>query len=230
MNNLGFILFLNNNPIGIFNDEDQLNNYINGCVQNKFFHNDDIKTEKYIMNSIVCLNKETVRSIKPIAKELRLKEENKEKNNKETTIKELEKIKQEKEELEERRKKMIESEDYKKMMQEKIDTKHQLNELKHKKKKLDEEKQAYEYDLQIYEKMKIEKGKIENFQIPEIFVLKFDIFEKLENSNQLNFDVFKTEWDKVKPKNNYSLFASNPYENSFVTPNTTEDINIELDI
>ena len=108
----------------------------------------------------------------------------------------------------------------------KIDTKHMINELKKQKKKLEEEKQSYEYDLKMYEKLKIEKGKIENFEIPEIFTLKFNIFEKLETSNHLNFEVFKTEWEKVKPKNNYSLFSANPYEISFTNSNTTCKRNI----
>jgi hypothetical protein len=72
--------------------------------------------------------------------------------------------------------------------------------------------------------------KIQNFEVPEIFSLKYKIFEKLEASKQLNFDVFKVEWEKVKPKNNYNLFASNPYENSFINEKRIDDINIEMDI
>lgn len=82
----------------------------------------------------------------------------------------------------------------------------------------------------MYEKLKIENSKIENFEIPDIFNLKFNIFKKLEDTNELNFDVFKVEWDKVKPSNNYSLFATNPYETSFIISDIKEDIDIELEI
>jgi hypothetical protein len=119
-------------------------------------------------------------------------------------------------------------------MQLKIDINHDINELKKQKKQLEEDKQSFTYDLKIYEKLKIEKEKIENFEIPEIFALKFNIYEKLEASNNLTFEVFKIEWEKVKPKNNYSLFSANPYENLFATSNIKEDIkediNIEIDI
>ena len=112
----------------------------------------------------------------------------------------------------------------------KIDTKHEINELKKQKIKLEEDKESYEYDLKVYKKLKNEKEKIENFEIPEIFTLKYNIYKKLEESNELNFNVFKTEWEKVKPLNNYNLFTANTYENLFTNSNNKEDINIEIDI
>ena len=203
---VGFILFLKNEAIGIYNDEEILNNFINGCLQNNFFSKNEIKIKKYNINSINCLNIEN--------------------DNKLEEINKLEKIKK----LEEYKN----SEEYINFMQLKIDINHDINELKKQKKQLEEDKQSFTYDLKIYEKLKIEKEKIENFEIPEIFALKFNIYEKLEASNNLTFEVFKIEWEKVKPKNNYSLFSANPYENLFATSNIKEDIkediNIEIDI
>ena len=206
----GFILFLKNEAIGIYDNEEILNNFINGCYQNNFFNKDDIKIKKYNINSINCLNIEN-----KVIPEKNLE-----------TKKNLETEKN----LENKKKELIESEEYKKLMQMKIDTKHQINQLKKQKIKLEEEKESYEYDLKIYKKLKNEKEKIENFEIPEIFTLKYNIYKKLEESNELNFNVFKTEWEKVNPQNNYNLFTANTYENLFTNLNNKEDVNIEIDI
>jgi hypothetical protein len=207
---VGFILFLKNEAIGIYDNEEILNNFINGCLQNNFFNKDDIKIKKYNINSINCLNIDNTNYQNKIISE------------KKEIIKEKK--------IENIKKNVIESEEYIKLMQMKIDTKHQINELKKQKIKLEEEKESYEYDLKIYKKLKNEKEKIENFEIPEIFTLKFNIYKKLEETNQLNFEVFKIEWEKVKPQNNYSLFSPNIYENSFINSNNKEDINIDIDI
>lgn len=197
----GFILFLKNEAIGVYDNEEILNNFINGCLQNNFFNKDDIKIKKYNINSINCLNIEN-----KIIQEKKL------------------------ENLETLKKELIESEEYKKLMQKKIDTKHEINELKKQKIKLEEDKESYEYDLKIYNKLKKDKEKIENFVIPEIFTLKYNIYKKLEESNELNFNAYRIEWEKVKPLNNYNLFTTNTYENLFTNSHNKEDINIEIDI
>ena len=126
-------------------------------------------------------------------------------------------------------KELCKDENYKKIVQDKIDTKHEINELKQKKKKIEESKIAYEVDIKLYEKFKNEKEKQKTFIIPEIFNLKYELFEKLETTNRLSFDYFYNEWEKIKPKNNYSMFGSNSYEDSYVE-NASEAINIEMDI
>lgn len=63
MNKLGYILFNNQNVIGIFNDEEIMNNYIDGCIQNNFFNRDTIKIEKYTMNSLLCHDKNILKKI-----------------------------------------------------------------------------------------------------------------------------------------------------------------------
>jgi hypothetical protein len=207
---VGFILFLKNEAIGIYDNEEILNNFINGCLQNNFFNKDDIKIKKYNINSINCLNIDNTNYQNKIISE------------KKEIIKEKK--------IENIKKDVIESEEYIKLMQMKIDTKHQINELKKQKIKLEEEKESYEYDLKIYKKLKNEKEKIENFEIPEIFILKYNIYKKLEESNELNFQVFTKEWEKIKPVNNYNLFTTNTYENSFTNLNNKQDVNIEIDI
>ena len=40
---LNHVLMLNNNVIGVFNSTLQLNNYVDGCVQNNFFTKECLK-------------------------------------------------------------------------------------------------------------------------------------------------------------------------------------------
>jgi hypothetical protein len=234
MSKVGFIVFLNNNAIGIYDNEEILNNFINGCYQNMFFSKDDIKIKKYSMNSISCLD--SLESIKKIQNnklehDKEQEHDNQLENDKEQEQEHNNQLENErKQEYNKNKKELEESGEFKNLMQQKIDTKHQINQLKKEKKKLEEDQQLYEYDIKMYEKLKIENNKIENFEIPDIFALKFNIFEKMEINNQLNYDAFKIEWDKVKPSNNYSLFATNPYEVSFTNLANKEDIEIEIDI
>ena len=48
---MAFVLYLNNNLLGIFDNENALNTFIKGGIQNNFFKNENIRTEQYIMNS-----------------------------------------------------------------------------------------------------------------------------------------------------------------------------------
>ena len=92
----------------------------------------------------------------------------------------------------EKKKKIILTDDMKKELEEKelklglekYELNKELNELKMKKKRLDEKKNQYETDLKLYNIFK----KKENFTIPELFIEKFNLFQKLEKNNTLNFD------------------------------------------
>ena len=72
MSKFGYLLLLKNEPIGIFDDTNMLNNFVDGCVKNNLFWENDIKIKKYNMNSINCLDSE---KRKISAKELRLRED-----------------------------------------------------------------------------------------------------------------------------------------------------------
>ena len=223
MNNFGYVLIKNEKVIGVFDNEEMIDTFINGGIQNEFFDKKSIKKLKFTMNSIYCHNNKfnsiTVKN-----------EEQTSKLDEEKQKKEVDDRIKRKKELEEKTKELLKDEEYQKIMQEKIDTKHEINELKQKKKKYEEAKNTYDCDIKLYATFQKEKEKNEQFVIPEIFSLKYELFEKLEKSNRLTFDAFYEEWEVIKPKNNYSMFGSNPYEDSFVTKNTPEDINIEMDI
>ena len=165
MSKVGFIVFLNNNAIGIYDNEEILNNFINGCYQNMFFNKDDIKIKKYSMNSISCLDclKEIQNNKEHDKKQKKcsdtnyymnlLPEQNKTVPKEQRHCKEHDK--EHNKEHEKNKKELEESVEYKNLMQLKIDTKHQINQLKKEKQKLEEEKQTYEYDIKMYEKLKI---------------------------------------------------------------------------
>ncbi len=227
MNNFGYILIKNEKVIGVFDNEEMIDTFINGGIQNEFFDKKSIKKLKFTMNSIYCHNnKFNSITVKNDDQTNNLDEE---KQN-EVKKKEVDERIKRKKELEEKTKELLKDEEYQKIMQDKIDTKHEINELKQKKKKYEESKNTYDSDIKLYATFQKEKEKNDQFVIPEIFSLKYELFEKLEKSNRLTFDAFYEEWEVIKPKNNYSMFGSNPYEDSFVTKNTHEDINIEMDI
>jgi hypothetical protein len=236
------ILYLNNKVIGVF-DEDNLNYFIKGGIQNNFFTIENIKTESFFFNSCynnkktdeLVLSYQILKEVIPKnndeqhikeTKENETKEnETKEKETKENETKEkeriitiLEKIKL-KNDIKVKELEKDKSDEYKKIQQEKIDLNSKINELKYEKKKLEDFKNEYKNDLKLYEIFCKEKLNNENFVIPELFTLKFGIFDKLNNSNNLSFENYKEEYNKVKPKNNYDMFTNNPYENSFEIEN-----------
>lgn len=232
MNNFGYVLIKNEKVIGVFDNEDLIDTFINGGIQNEFFDKKSIKKLKFTMNSIYCHNNKFNSITMKNYEQTNNLEEEKEQTKKdlEDKNKDVEERVKRKKELEEKTKELLKNEEYQKIMQDKIDTKHEINELKQKKKKYEESKNTYDCDIKLYATFQKEKEKNEQFVIPEIFSLKYELFEKLEKSNRLTFDAFYEEWEVIKPKNNYSMFGSNPYEDSFVGKNTSEDINIEMDI
>jgi len=67
---------------------------------------------------------------------------------------------------------------------------YQINLLKLEKKKIEEKENVYNYDLNLFNKFKEIKNKNTKFTIPELFVEKYNVFEKLEDENNLSFENF----------------------------------------
>jgi hypothetical protein len=155
----------------------------------------------------------------------------KEVDDKEKIMKLFEKKKLEKE-IKAKESELEKTDEYKTMMQEKIDLNSKINELKLEKKKLLEAQISYNNDVKLYDFFTKEKEKNVTFIIPELFTLKFDIFNRLTNNNSLTFENFKDEYDKLKPKNDYDdVFKINSYEESFVKNKKSDfemDFSIEL--
>lgn len=249
-NNIVYVTFNNNNFLGIFDNEQTLKYTLEGCIQNGFIKKEAIKVERYLMNSFykfsnnynnitdVSNNNITDHSNNIIIDVsnniidlsnniIILSKEELEDKERERILVELEKNKLRKQ-IDKKQQELEKSDEYLKMAQEKIDVKHQINELKMKKKKLEEEKQSFIYDLELFKNLQKEISKKPNFKIPELFEKKFKLLSQLEESNKLNFEDFKLEWDIIKPKNNYNLFSSTTYEDNFSKKDDVVNIEIEI--
>lgn len=213
-----FVLYLNNNLLGIFDNESTLNAFIKGGIQNNFFKEENLRREQYIMNSCCKVgfntNKDSV-----VPKEISHK--NQEDLNK---TKELRKEKSKK--LEE----LYNSESFQKVLQEKIDVVTDINKIKYDKKLMVEKNKLYNEDMKLFDLFTKEKEKNNNFIIPALFELKFPIFDRLTKSNNLSFETFMEEYEKVKPENNYDMFTSNNYEKTFEKNNKDFEMEFELQI
>lgn len=85
----------------------------------------------------------------------------------------------------------------------------ELNLLKKQKEKLEESKKVYEVDIELYNKFKTIKKENINFEIPEMFIDKYDLMEKLENENKLCWENYHSEYKRPVIQTSYSrLFTS----------------------
>jgi len=98
-----------------------------------------------------------------------------------------------------------------KLAQEKINIIHNINLLKEEKKKNEEKINEYNYDLKLYHKFKEIKNTNDSFIIPIIFEHKYNIFNILDNQNDLTFEnfikiykpeKFNTQYDKLFEEEN----------------------------
>lgn len=236
MEDLVYILYLNNKVIGVFDSKSSLDTFVNGCEQNDFFYKKNIYVESFVRNS--CLKYESSNNVHVntsvntnVNKNVntnqidRVKETDE--KNRIISILETYKIKND---IKKKKKELEKSEEFLKNTQEKIDLTSKINELKLQKKKIEESHNEYNNDIQLYNKFKKDKESNINFIIPELFTLKYGIFEKLNNEKKINFENFREEYNKVKPKNNYDMFSANPYEESFVNKKDDKEEELIFDI
>jgi hypothetical protein len=227
MEDFVYILYLNNKVIGVFDNKFSLDTFVNGCEQNDFFYKKNIYVESFVRNS--CLKYESSHNVKvdnkknPNEIDIRVKETND--KNRIISLLETFKIKND---IKKKKEELEKSEEFLKNTQEKIDLTSKINELKLQKKKIEEAQNEYNNDIQLYHKFKKDKDSNINFIIPELFTLKYGIFDKLNNEKKLNFENYREEYNKIKPKNNYDMFSANPYEESFVHKNDEKDKDDEL--
>ena len=80
----------------------------------------------------------------------------------------------------------------------------------------------YIEDVKLFDLFTKEKEKNNNFVIPALFELKFHIFDRLIKENNLSFETFMEEYEKVKPENNY--------EKTFEKNNKDFEMEFELQI
>jgi hypothetical protein len=230
---MAFVLYLNNNLLGIFDNENALNTFIKGGIQNNFFHNENIRTEQYIMNScckVNFINQTLNQTLNQTSNQASNQTSKERKQIFLQNPEELKKMKEDKELNIKKKEELIKSEDYIKIQQEKIDLVSKINKIKYDKKLMIEKNNLYNEDIKLFDLFTKEKEKNPNFIIPILFELKFHIFDSLTKSNTLSFDTFTEEYEKVKPENNYDMFTSNNYEKTFEKNTNNFEMNFELQI
>ena len=79
----------------------------------------------------------------------------------------------------------------------KVDIQNSIYELKRKKDKLEENKRVYNVDIELYYKFKKIRETNESFEIPEMFISKYELMSELENDDNLNWEAFH---DKYVPQ------------------------------
>ncbi len=83
-------------------------------------------------------------------------------------------------------------------LKKKAEIQNSIIELKKKKEKLEESKRVYDVDLDLYKKFKKIKETNNNFEIPDMFIDKYELMENLEKDDKLCWDNFA---ELYKPKN-----------------------------
>lgn len=92
-----------------------------------------------------------------------------------------------------------------------------INLLNLEKKKINEKENEFNYDLELYNKFKLIIKQNPKFIIPELFIEKFKIFEKLDDNNNLNFENFYDNYIITKIETDYdNLFNNTDHLNKFI--------------
>jgi hypothetical protein len=207
--NLLYLIELNNNIIGAYNNLNDAETYIYSCFQNNFFLSAKIKIFK--LNS--CFSQET----KLYTSEKIIKTDIKPINNNPILTPKENNISQENND------KLL------KIAKQKIEIQHNINILKIQKEKIEESKRVFENDLKLFNLFNESKQKDFNFEIPELFKKKYDIMIKLNNDNKLNWNEFVKEYHTSE--NNYDdYFCLNNYESLFLEKENDNNFSEEIDI
>lgn len=173
-----YILKLDNNIIGVFNDLQLAIDYTYSISKAELLLEETIKVYKYKQNSNILLEEIDLNTTEEITKIVKMS------YNENKSVE-----KEKKESLDEIRKKNEENKKYlseqTEIGQELIEIKHKMNILKLEKEKIKESENIFEVDLKLYNSLKKD-----NITIPELFKDKYELFKKLEMNNILNFDSF----------------------------------------
>jgi flagellar biosynthesis GTPase FlhF len=218
-----YLVKYNNNIIGTYDDIKLAKLFINSCYQNKFMTSK--ATIMHFTKNSCYFEKEEVEQTD---EEKKIAEEEKKKD----TEKKIEDKKEQEKKIEELHK----SSEYKEITQSKIDLQHDLNLLKQRKEKIEQSKNVYESDLKLYNIFIESKKSNPDFEVPEIFVKKFTLFEKLVKENRLSWDNFIGEYKHENMYNDY--FSVTYHEELYSEPkdkstndikNTNEEFEIASD-
>jgi len=166
---MNIVLYQNNNTIGVFDSDEECNDFIKS-IENLGWAT-GFKIAKFKSNSCLKLCEKNITFL--------------EKENKEEISDHVEIIVEES------------SRQKKKKAINKQNDQHNINLLKNQKEKIIESKNKYNIDLDIYKLFKNNLKEDTDFKIPELFVNSFNIFKKLEEENNLSWESFASEYKQV---------------------------------
>jgi hypothetical protein len=185
-----YLLKYNDTILGIFDNKTLLEETINGLTSNLKLDNDLFEIIKCYPNS---LNPTIFREKKVKEKELTV-EQVKIKEN-EDKIKDEENKKSKEDKLKEEEEKA----------KQKAELTHKKNLLKYHKERLESKKNEYENDLLLFDRFMEEKLKDNSFEIPPLFVKKYEIIKNLTEENKLNFETYIELTDEQFMENSYHI-------------------------
>ncbi len=166
------------NLIGVFSDYQKCKVMLEGLIANNFVDRKHIEIKSFYENTILSGEYKEDDS-----EESNIVEEFTDNN---TTDSNNDKSKSVKKEL------------TKEELEKKIELQNSINDLKKKKEKIEENKRVYEVDIDLYKKFKKLRETNSNFNIPEMFIDKYDFFEELEKEDKLCWENY---YELYKPKN-----------------------------
>lgn len=230
------ILKVNEKLCGIYNSEDSVNNFIKSCLNCNFIKKSDkVLLQYYQINSfilndtkIINLSDNTLKNIETVEinydniKNTNIYEEFSDSDISEVSSIDATNFLKIKKQEREKFNKFIE------LGQEKIDLQSQINKLNLDKKNLSEKKIKYDCDIELYDKFKNLKKINQNFEIPDLFINKFNLFTSLEENNDLNFEAFIDKYvDETLKTSYFELFESQEYAYKLPTPENFNEESID---
>jgi hypothetical protein len=197
-----YIIKSNDNIVGVFNDL-QLTIDYSYSISKALLTENIIKIYNYKQNSNILLEEIELDTKQDITKNIKrdyYKEIKDESEKKESLEESLEEIKKRNKEA----KRYLHEQNV--IGQELIDIKHKMNILKLEKEKITELQNIFDVDLELYNKLK-------GLDVPDLFKDKYELFQKLETKNILNFDSFVKYYSPNNVSTEYdSLFDSSDTE------------------
>lgn len=164
---------------GLFNNNNLIGIFNNIDKLNHMI--DGLKKNKYAKN--LTYKSFYSNTICEVDNNLKNNDNHKNDNNKEVIIKELDK----------------------EGLEEKSKIEYELNVLKKEKQRIEDSKKEYEVDLELYNRFKNIIDDNPDFELPELFINKYKIFNELDINNNLSWDTFYQNYKKENMTNSYSV-------------------------
>ena len=172
-----------NNLIGLFSDYEKCQLIMEGLCNNHFVEKKNLVIKSYYDNSITSCeyNENEVESFTD--------DDTTDDNNTKVDTEELDDDTQNK---------------IKESRNNKIELMNNIHLLKKEKEKMNDSKPVYEVDLKLFNKFKTIKKENINFQIPDMFIDKYNLMLELENENKLTWENF---YNMYKPTNLHTSYS-----------------------